>query len=214
MLIRRLVTILAATAGLTSAVAIAQTTTTTTRTQTSNLPPVGLASTETAQINVTNIAASSTTETASCAGTISFVNAAGTVIGSATSFTVASGVTSSASLPFAKTASTSTRTEVRGIIALTTTSDVPCALSTSLETYDTTSGVTHMYLSAGEPMLVGMEDRGTKGSRGVAHTPRVHASVNAEPPERRLSPGLAAPQSYFLEEFTAFRARSISVKSP
>src|SRR5580658_4343925 len=120
MLFRRLVTILIASTGFTAAVAIAQTTTsTTTRTQTSNLPPVGLASTETAQVNVTNTTSSST-ETASCAGTISFLNAAGTAIGSATSFTVASGVTSSVSLPFAKTASTSVRAEVRAVIAFTT----------------------------------------------------------------------------------------------
>jgi hypothetical protein len=152
MLFPKFVSILIVSAGLTAAIAIAQTTTSSsTTTQTTSFPPVGLASSETAQINVTNLATASSSGTAaSCTGTISFLSASGTVIGSATSFTAASGVTASVTLPFAKTASTSVRTEVRGVIALTSVSKVPCSLSTSLETYDTTSGVTHVYLSTGE----------------------------------------------------------------
>jgi len=151
MLFRTLVSIFILSTGLT-AVAMAQiTTSTSTTTQTSSLPAVGLASSETAQINVTNLAAASAEGTAaSCTGTISFINATGAVIGSATSFTAASGVTVSVSLPFAKTASTAVRTEVRGVITLTSVSKVPCSLSTSLETYDTGSGVTHIYLSTGD----------------------------------------------------------------
>src|SRR5580704_11196917 len=114
----RILTILLAVAGLTTAVAIAQTTTSSsTTTDTTNFPPVGLASSETAQINVTNLATASSGGTAaSCTGTISFLNAAGTVIGSATSYTVASGVTASITLPFAKTASAAVRTEIRGVV--------------------------------------------------------------------------------------------------
>jgi hypothetical protein len=56
------------------------------------------------------------------------------------------------------------RTEVRGTITLNATSGVPCSLSTSLETYDTTSGVTHMYLSTGD---VNGEIGGDIGGIGV-----------------------------------------------
>jgi hypothetical protein len=152
MLFPKFLTLLIASAGLTAVVAIAQTTTSSsTTTRTTSFPPVGLASSETAQINVTNLATASSSGTAaSCTGTISFLNASGTLIGSATSYTAASGVTASVTLPFAKTASTAVRTEIHGVITLTSVSKVPCALSTSLETYDTSSGVTHVYLSTGE----------------------------------------------------------------
>jgi hypothetical protein len=36
------------------------------------------------------------------------------------------------------------------VVTLTSVSEVPCSLSTSLETYDTSSGVTHLYLSTGD----------------------------------------------------------------
>jgi hypothetical protein len=133
-----------------AAVALSQTTTSGTVTETSNTPAVGLASSETAQINVVNAASNSSTGTAaSCTGTISFLNASGTVIGAATPFTVASGVISSVSLPFAKVGVTGTRTEIRGVITRTVTlnSGVPCSLEATFETYDASTGVTHVYLS-------------------------------------------------------------------
>src|SRR5258706_11123090 len=65
-----------------------------------SFPPTGLALTETAQINVTNIAAASSTGTAaSCTGSVSFVNSSGATIGTATSFTVGTGQIASVSLP-------------------------------------------------------------------------------------------------------------------
>jgi hypothetical protein len=127
----------------------AQTTTTTTFTQTLTFAPVGLASSETAQINVANIAANAANGTAaSCTGSISFLNASGTVIGTAASFTVAGGKTDSVTLPYSSTAA-SGRTEIRGVITLTTTSGAftPCNLLTSMETFDTTSGATHSYFA-------------------------------------------------------------------
>jgi len=55
-----------------------QTTTTTTATRTITLPPAGLGSTETAEINIVNVATNSSSGTAaSCSGTISFLNPAG-----------------------------------------------------------------------------------------------------------------------------------------
>ena len=147
LLIQRFYRLLTAIA-FTAAVALSQTTTSGTVTETSNTPAVGLASSETAQINVVNIASNSSSGTAaSCTGTISFLNASGTVIGAATPFTVASGVISSVSLPFAKVGVTGTRTEIRGVITRTVTlnSGVPCSLEATFETYDTSTGVTHVF---------------------------------------------------------------------
>jgi hypothetical protein len=123
-------------------------TTTTSATRSFDYPPVGLASSETMQINVLNSATASSSGTAaSCTGTISFTSATGATLGTATSFTVTSGEIFSATLPFAKTAATGTRTEIVGIVSVTTTSGTPCGLRTSLETFDTATGVTHVYLA-------------------------------------------------------------------
>ena len=68
-----------------------------------------------------NLAANSTSGTAaSCAGSITFNNATGNAIGTSTSFTVTAGQIFSASLPFAKISSSTTRAEVIGVNALTT----------------------------------------------------------------------------------------------
>lgn len=131
---------------------MAQTTTTSgTVTRETTTPPIGLGSSETAQINVVNTATASSGGTAaSCTGSISFLNASGTAIGTATTFTVTSGQISSVTLPFTKAGASGTRTEVRGMVSLTVTTGsgaAPCALSTSLETYDSSTGATHVYLA-------------------------------------------------------------------
>lgn len=123
-------------------------TTTTSATRSFDYPPVGLASSETMQINVLNSAmASSSGTAASCTGTIAFTSATGAALGTAASFTVTSGEIFSATLPFAKTAATGTRAEVVGVVSVTTTSGTPCGMRTSLETFDTATGVTHVYLA-------------------------------------------------------------------
>jgi hypothetical protein len=125
--------------------------TTTTFTRDFNFPPVGIASTETLQINVLNTASASSAGTAaSCTGTITFTSATGTVIGTATSFTVTSGQVFSAALPFSKSGATGARAEIVGSVQLTASasSSTPCALSNSLETFDTSSGVTHVFLGS------------------------------------------------------------------
>src|SRR5271168_2480969 len=124
MLLQKLVTLSLIAAG-SMLTLVAQTSTTGTRTI--NLPPAGLGSTETARINVVNVATDSSTGTAaSCTGSISFLNSAGTAIGSATSFTVTSGQISSASLPFSSAGVSGIRGEIRGEIQLTIASGVPC----------------------------------------------------------------------------------------
>ena len=127
---------------------------TTTFTRDFNFPPVGIGSTETIQINVLNNAnASSSGTAASCTGTITFKNASGTVIGAATAFTVTSGDVFSVGLPFSKAGATGTRAEIVGSVQLTlsTSSSTPCALASSLETFDTSSGVTHVFLAGSSP---------------------------------------------------------------
>jgi hypothetical protein len=117
-------------------------------TRDSVFPPVGLATTETIQINVLNTATSSQNGTAaSCAGTITFSNSLGSAIGTPTPFTVASGQVASAKLPFASSGA-SARAEIVGSIQSTVTfpQKTPCSLVFSLETYDTSSGVTHIFL--------------------------------------------------------------------
>ena len=147
--LRRLRNVLFASAAL-AAAAMAQTTTSGTATRTSTSAPIGLGSTETAQVNVVNTATASSSGTAaSCTGSISFLNASGTTIGTATSFTVTSGQIFSATLPFTKAGASGTRTEVRAVVSLTVTTGTgaaPCGLATSIETYDSSTGATHLYL--------------------------------------------------------------------
>lgn len=143
--------------------AFGQTTTNPTRTQ--DFPPFGLGSTETARVNLTNIAtASSSGAAASCTGSVGFVNAGGATIGSATSFTIASGQTFSASLPFNSSGLTAPRGEIRVVVQVTrsTTTPAPCSLLTSIQTFDTSSGVTHLYMSGAD----GFGFAGGPGPRG------------------------------------------------
>ncbi len=130
--------------------AVAQTTTTSTRTDTHSLAPFGLGSTETARITVVNLAAAASTGTAaSCVGTISFLSATGTVIGTATSFTIGSSQVATASLPFGSSGLTGNRGDLRAVISLTHTNGTPCVLAASLATFDTSSGATHLYVPDG-----------------------------------------------------------------
>jgi hypothetical protein len=129
---------------------MAQTTTTTTSTRQTTFPPVGLGSTETLQVNLANTATAATGgNAASCVGTVSFLSSTGATIGSATSFTIASAQLTSVRLPFASAGLTGNRGVVRVVISLTRTSGVPCNLVYSLETFETSSGATHIYTTQG-----------------------------------------------------------------
>ncbi len=133
-----------------------QNTTTSAQMSTTSLPPVGLASTETAQVNVVN-AAPASAGAGTCTGSIAFYNAAGAIIGSATDFKVTTGEIASVALPYASAQATGdARIVVRAEISLnfnapTAAGAAPpaCMLGGSLETYDTSSGVTHMFFSLG-----------------------------------------------------------------
>ncbi len=155
MLLQRTVLTFIACAISTAGVALAQTTTPTpsTITRTIGFLPVGLAGTETIQVNVVNLAANSSSgTTATCTGTVTFLGSTGTALASATTFTVTSGQIFSAPL-----LGSGARKEVRTQISLTFPSSAPppCQLAATLETFDTTTGATHVHLE-GNGVVVGV----------------------------------------------------------
>lgn len=120
--------------------------------------PVGLASSETVRINVANIASNSQSTAATCSGTITFDNAAGAAVEPAVKFTVTAGQIYSTSLA-ASTLGVAygTREELIGSVVWTQVARTPCTLVVSLETFDSPSGVTHLYISSaggGGPVTV------------------------------------------------------------
>ena len=130
--------------------------TTNTPISTASLPPVGLASTETAQVNLVNTVPAPLSGAApSCTGSVAFYAAGGSLIGTATSFTVGSGQIFSVKLPYDLTEASGARTVVRAEIVLNVQTAPPsqappaCILVSSLETYDTATGVTHALVSGG-----------------------------------------------------------------
>jgi hypothetical protein len=134
----------------------AQTTTTTTSTRSIAFAPAGLGATETARILVANTASNSSSGTAaSCAGTMSFLNSAGAAIGTATNFTITSGQVASASLAFAQSGLTGVRGAIRAVVQYTVSSSTPCHVDASFETFETSSGATHLHDSGAGGGLAG-----------------------------------------------------------
>ena len=120
-------------------------------TRTYFFPAVGLASTETARISAVNIAATSPKgPKASCGGTISFTDDTGAAIGKPTSFTnLGTGQIATGDL-----VGSGARAEIQGSVQVTITlgpTATPCSLLLTLETFDTTSGVTHAVVTAAVP---------------------------------------------------------------
>jgi hypothetical protein len=131
-----------------------------------NLPVVGLASSETAQVNVVNLAASFSavlgaappvSTTASCTGSITFYNASGNIINpnSTASFTIGTGQIYSASLPYSDIAvgdrpSGNGRTTIWAAVTIngSNNSSTPCTLASNIETFDTSTGVTHIHVES------------------------------------------------------------------
>jgi len=127
-------------------------------TPTINLPPVGLGSTQTLEVNMANVASNSSSGTAaSCTGTVTFVDATGKTIGSAQSFTVTAGQTSPIRLPFASSGGTAPRTTLRAVVSLTvppTTPRPPCTLDVSMSIFDTSTGATAAVISGFQALNV------------------------------------------------------------
>ena len=133
--------------------AVTVTTETITVTQDSVFPPVGLAIGQTAAVSLVNIAPASTTAGAtapSCTGTVTFANASGSTIGTPTAFTTTGSAIQTVSLPSSSAGLTSAapRGEILASVQQTITrpSAAPCSLVFSLEVFDVTSGVTHVFL--------------------------------------------------------------------
>jgi hypothetical protein len=128
--------------------------TTTTRTTDYTFPLVGLGSTETIGVNLINLASNTSNGTASsCTGSVTFINAAGTTIGTATTFTLAAHAVTSINLPFSSSGISGIRGLIRTVLATTTSYNVPCSLSYTLNTFDTSSGVTHVFISGSGPVV-------------------------------------------------------------
>ena len=127
--------------------------------QTIVLPPVDLAVTETAEVNIMSSAASypgwifATT----CDVSVAFYTVDGSAVGAASTFNV--GKTAqifSAELPFAVTGAKGGRITVSAQVTMAARSFSfsggappipPCALAFSLDTYDTATGVTHAFVA-------------------------------------------------------------------
>jgi hypothetical protein len=139
------------------------------------LPVVGLASSETAQVNVVNLASSaqpvnsggtapSGGNTASCTGAITFYDISGSTVTSSASFTIGTGQIFSATLPYSQistsstSASASSRTAIRAVVTSTGTASLssPCSLASNIETFDTATGVTHVHVEGGTLPLAGL----------------------------------------------------------
>ncbi len=123
------------------------------------LPPVGFTATETLQVNVTNAAAPSLSGglAPACGGTIAFYFG-GSLVGTVASFSVggfspATPQVISTALPYASTGASGGRIVVLAVITPATVAPSsdglipPCALVSSLETFDTASGATHVFVS-------------------------------------------------------------------
>jgi len=126
-------------------------------------PPIGLGSTETAQVNLVNIApapAASTATAPSCTGTVTFASATGATIGQANPFTAGSGEIASVSLPFSSAGISGSHGVILVSVQQTTTvpSAARCSLVFSFETFDTSTGVTHVFVgnasSTTTPLLI------------------------------------------------------------
>ena len=112
-----------------------------------NLPVVGLASSETAQVNVASPGFTGITDApfpTPCTGTITFYSASGAAIGSPASFSITLAQVSSATLPYSDV--TGTTGNARTIIRARVTTNAACSVTANIETFDTTTGVTHVHV--------------------------------------------------------------------
>lgn len=130
-----------------------------------NFPPVGLASSETAQVNLVNMATPATATpvaanpvAAACTGTVTFVNASGATVGSPISFNTIGSQIYSTELSFSKLATSGLRAEFVARVQwnVPVTAPAPCSLVFSLETFDNTTGATHVFLGNSATIAIPM----------------------------------------------------------
>lgn len=103
-------------------------------------------------MNVLSVAQASSNSNAAapaCTGMITFANAAGAAIGSAISFATTGSQIYSKQLAFSDLSMTGNRGEFVATVQVTTSfpPKTPCAAVFSLETFDSSTGATHSFLS-------------------------------------------------------------------
>ena len=169
------------------------------------LPPVGLAVSETAQVNVM-MPLFTGGAGPYCAGTIAFssAGAAGTVVGTVSTFGLEPGETFSASLPFTSASSAGARTVIWAAINLSPwkipTAAGPvfasCSIVSSLETFDSATGVTHAVVT-GSAVLSLPAAQTRSASAGLSRPARsteqpLHVARN----RLRASASMALPSNF------------------
>ena len=117
-------------------------------------PLVGVASSESIEVNLINSATNSAAGTAAfCTGSVTFTSVSGgTSIGGTGTFSLAAGAVGSF-LPsvLSTVIAPGARVLVRAVVQTTTTAGVPCSLGSTLNTFDTATGVTHVFLVGNAP---------------------------------------------------------------
>jgi len=183
------------------------------------LQPVGLAVSETAQVNVVNTGVTAGVGPY-CVGSIVFYDIGGSVLGTPSipggpttvtpgAFSLGGGQTFSAALPFSSANASGPRAVIRAIIYIgafkvaTAAGPMvaPCWISSSLETYDSATGVTHAIVTGSTALNPSApEARNTKASRAYEdsqllcvvriasrRSPHRHASAHGAPRKRPVA---------------------------
>ena len=120
------------------------------------LPPVSLATTETAQVDLVSSAAGHSESPGPCDASVTFYGADGVSLGTPTSFAVGKAPeVFSAQLPYASTGTKLSSTAISAQIALTAlpltvayrSAIPPCVIAFSMKTFDVATGVTHAFVA-------------------------------------------------------------------
>ena len=147
------------------------------------LPPVSLATTETAQVDLASSAAGYSTSPEACNASVTFYGADGVALGTPTVFALGKAPeVFSAQLPYASTGGKISSTAVSAQIAFTAlpitvpyggSAIPPCAIAFSMKTFDAATGVTHAFVA---------------GQSTQAETNLPVVGAPAEPPRQRRRP--------------------------
>jgi hypothetical protein len=110
------------------------------------------------EVNLINLASNPTNgNPASCTGSVAFSTVSqGTVISGTTDFTLAAGAATSI-MPTAGNNIATTppnRVLLKVVVTSTNTSGVPCSLAYTLNTFDSTTGATHVFLVGASPATI------------------------------------------------------------
>ena len=130
-----------------------------TRTSNYTFPLVAVAvGSEGIEVNLINLAGNPTNgNPASCTGSVAFDTlATSTVVSGNTDFTLAAGAATSIVPTVAVSNQTAVwmRVLLKVVVTNTTTSGVPCSLAYTLNTFDLTTGATHVFLVGASPATI------------------------------------------------------------